>query len=65
MPIRLALAGDTMLGRGVAERLREGMAPGSLFAPEVVAIARDADRGDPGRRPVGGLGTFVRVARQL
>jgi poly-gamma-glutamate synthesis protein (capsule biosynthesis protein) len=40
--VRLALAGDTMLGRLVAERLRaEG--PASLFAPEVVDITREAD----------------------
>lgn len=38
----LALAGDTMLGRGVAERLRTEP-PESLFAPEVVAFARRAD----------------------
>jgi poly-gamma-glutamate capsule biosynthesis protein CapA/YwtB (metallophosphatase superfamily) len=40
--VRLALAGDTMLGRGVAERLAS-RGPGSLFAPEVVAAARAAD----------------------
>ncbi|HWC32624.1 MAG TPA: CapA family protein, partial [Actinomycetota bacterium] len=40
--MRLALAGDTMLGRGVAERLSEA-SPESLFAPEVVDAARDAD----------------------
>ncbi len=40
--VRLALAGDTMLGRKVAERLREA-GPESLFAPEVVEAARDAD----------------------
>jgi poly-gamma-glutamate synthesis protein (capsule biosynthesis protein) len=41
--ITLALAGDTMLGRGVAARLRED--PGAeLFAPEVLAIAAEADR---------------------
>jgi poly-gamma-glutamate capsule biosynthesis protein CapA/YwtB (metallophosphatase superfamily) len=40
--VRLALAGDTMLGRGVAERiLTEG--PNSLFAPELVAAVREAD----------------------
>jgi hypothetical protein len=33
--LKLALAGDTMLGRGVAERLRFER-PSSLFAPEVV-----------------------------
>ena len=41
--ITLALAGDTMLGRGVAERLREDPRA-ELLAPEVVAIARAADR---------------------
>jgi poly-gamma-glutamate capsule biosynthesis protein CapA/YwtB (metallophosphatase superfamily) len=40
--VRLALAGDTMLGRGVAERIREE-SPESLFAPAVVEAARDAD----------------------
>jgi poly-gamma-glutamate capsule biosynthesis protein CapA/YwtB (metallophosphatase superfamily) len=40
--VRLALAGDTMLGRGVAERLAT-LPPTSLVAPEVVALLRDAD----------------------
>jgi poly-gamma-glutamate synthesis protein (capsule biosynthesis protein) len=40
--MRLALAGDTMLGRGVAEALRE-RPPESLFAPELVEITRSAD----------------------
>jgi poly-gamma-glutamate capsule biosynthesis protein CapA/YwtB (metallophosphatase superfamily) len=40
--VRLALAGDTMLGRGVAEWLRDAP-PESLFAPEVVEAARAAD----------------------
>jgi poly-gamma-glutamate capsule biosynthesis protein CapA/YwtB (metallophosphatase superfamily) len=40
--MRLALAGDTMLGRGVADRLREAP-PQSLFAPEVVEAVRTAD----------------------
>jgi poly-gamma-glutamate capsule biosynthesis protein CapA/YwtB (metallophosphatase superfamily) len=40
--MKLALAGDTMLGRGVAERLAEA-APASLFAPAVVEAAREAD----------------------
>ncbi len=40
--VRLALAGDTMLGRGVAERLRTEP-PEALIAPEVVEIARSAD----------------------
>jgi poly-gamma-glutamate synthesis protein (capsule biosynthesis protein) len=40
--VRLALGGDTMLGRGVAERIAaEG--PNSLFAPELVAAVREAD----------------------
>jgi poly-gamma-glutamate synthesis protein (capsule biosynthesis protein) len=40
--VKLALAGDTMLGRGVGERiLTEG--PDSLFAPELVAAVREAD----------------------
>lgn len=42
MTITLALAGDTMLGRGVAEVLTT-RGPGSLFAPEVAEAAREAD----------------------
>ena len=40
--MKLALAGDTMLGRGVAERLAV-VPPTALFAEEVVAAAREAD----------------------
>jgi poly-gamma-glutamate capsule biosynthesis protein CapA/YwtB (metallophosphatase superfamily) len=40
--VRLALAGDTMLGRGVAEAL-SSQPPSALFAPEVVQEARAAD----------------------
>jgi poly-gamma-glutamate capsule biosynthesis protein CapA/YwtB (metallophosphatase superfamily) len=40
--VKLALAGDTMLGRCVAARLGEAP-PQSLFAPELVAAAREAD----------------------
>jgi hypothetical protein len=40
--VRLALAGDTMLGRGVAE-LIETEGPNSLFAPELVAAVHEAD----------------------
>jgi poly-gamma-glutamate capsule biosynthesis protein CapA/YwtB (metallophosphatase superfamily) len=40
--LTLALAGDTMLGRGVARRLLTA-GPGSLFAPELVEIAHEAD----------------------
>jgi poly-gamma-glutamate capsule biosynthesis protein CapA/YwtB (metallophosphatase superfamily) len=40
--MKLALAGDTMLGRGVAERLADAP-PQSLFAPELVDAAREAD----------------------
>jgi poly-gamma-glutamate capsule biosynthesis protein CapA/YwtB (metallophosphatase superfamily) len=40
--VRLALAGDTMLGRGVAQRLGEAR-PESLFATEVVEAMRGAD----------------------
>ena len=42
MRVRLALAGDTMLGRLVAERIGTD-GPASLFAPEVVATTSDAD----------------------
>src|SRR5207237_6466145 len=42
MSVTVALAGDTMLGRGVAQHLRDHP-PGSLFAPEVVEVARSAD----------------------
>jgi poly-gamma-glutamate capsule biosynthesis protein CapA/YwtB (metallophosphatase superfamily) len=42
MPVTLALAGDTMLGRSVADRLmRDPGAP--LLAPEVVELAAQAD----------------------
>jgi len=40
--VKLALAGDTMLGRGVAERLAN-VPPKSLFAPEVVAAVGEGD----------------------
>jgi poly-gamma-glutamate synthesis protein (capsule biosynthesis protein) len=40
--LRVALAGDTMLGRGVARRLAR-VRPRELVAPEVVAVAREAD----------------------
>jgi poly-gamma-glutamate capsule biosynthesis protein CapA/YwtB (metallophosphatase superfamily) len=40
--VKVALAGDTMLGRGVADRLAE-VPPDSLVAPEVVAFAARAD----------------------
>jgi poly-gamma-glutamate synthesis protein (capsule biosynthesis protein) len=40
--VKLALAGDTMLGRGVAERLQTVGAEG-LFAPELVELVRSAD----------------------
>ncbi|MDP8956028.1 MAG: CapA family protein [Actinomycetota bacterium] len=62
MQITVALAGDTMLGRGVAERLHSDP-PESLVAPEVVAAIKEADlfllnleccisdRGQPWPRP--------------
>jgi poly-gamma-glutamate capsule biosynthesis protein CapA/YwtB (metallophosphatase superfamily) len=40
--MRLALAGDTMLGRGVADELRR-RPPESLVDPDVVALVRSAD----------------------
>ncbi len=40
--MKLALAGDTMLGRGVAQALASAP-PESLVAPEVAAAAREAD----------------------
>ncbi|HEX5955352.1 MAG TPA: CapA family protein, partial [Solirubrobacterales bacterium] len=40
--MRLALAGDTMLGRGVAERL-DRAPPQALFSAEVVEAAAGAD----------------------
>jgi poly-gamma-glutamate synthesis protein (capsule biosynthesis protein) len=40
--MRLALAGDTMLGRGVARRLREEPSE-SIFAPEIVEAVSEAD----------------------
>ncbi|HWP30161.1 MAG TPA: CapA family protein [Fimbriimonadales bacterium] len=42
MRLRIVLAGDTMLGRGVAETLRV-QKPESLVSPEVVSFARDSD----------------------
>ena len=39
--MKLALAGDTMLGRKVAERLVVDP-PGVLFSKEVVAVAHEA-----------------------
>ena len=42
MTLRLALAGDTMLGRGVADRLRDNPRA-TLIAPEVAEIAQSAD----------------------
>jgi poly-gamma-glutamate capsule biosynthesis protein CapA/YwtB (metallophosphatase superfamily) len=43
MPITLALAGDTVLGRRVADRLAGGAPPHSLVHPAVVEAAREAD----------------------
>jgi poly-gamma-glutamate capsule biosynthesis protein CapA/YwtB (metallophosphatase superfamily) len=40
--VRLALAGDTMLGRGVAERLTRAP-PSALFAAELVEVVHEAD----------------------
>ncbi len=40
--VRVALAGDTMLGRGVAEQLRANPSA-SLVSPELVEVTRDAD----------------------
>ncbi|HHC07617.1 MAG TPA: CapA family protein, partial [Actinobacteria bacterium] len=40
--MRLALAGDTMLGRKVGERI-DRVGPHRLFAPEIVEITNDAD----------------------
>jgi poly-gamma-glutamate capsule biosynthesis protein CapA/YwtB (metallophosphatase superfamily) len=40
--VKLALAGDTMLGRGVGDALAT-RPPAALVAPEVVAVAREAD----------------------
>jgi poly-gamma-glutamate capsule biosynthesis protein CapA/YwtB (metallophosphatase superfamily) len=40
--VKLALAGDTMLGRGVARAIEE-RGPAALFAPEVAAAAAEAD----------------------
>lgn len=42
MTVKLALAGDTMLGRKVAERLTQ-VAPTTLFSDEVVAATHEAD----------------------
>ena len=62
MPITVALAGDTMLGRGIAERL-QSEPPESLMAPEIADAVKEAevfvlnleccisDRGRPWPRP--------------
>ena len=42
MELKLALAGDTMLGRGVAEQL-SATPHAPLFAPDVLAVAAEAD----------------------
>ncbi|HYT81279.1 MAG TPA: CapA family protein, partial [Actinomycetota bacterium] len=42
MSTTLGLAGDTMLGRGVAERLASAP-PESLFAPGILDIVHEAD----------------------
>lgn len=42
MELRLALAGDTMLGRGVAAELRT-VAPSALFGPALIDAAAEAD----------------------
>ncbi|MFJ9442283.1 CapA family protein [Kitasatospora sp. NPDC101235] len=43
MTLTVALAGDTMLGRGVAEELRRSPTPGTLFSPEVRKALAAAD----------------------
>ena len=40
--IRIGLAGDTMLGRGVAQRLAE-WGPDRVFSADLVDVAREAD----------------------
>jgi poly-gamma-glutamate capsule biosynthesis protein CapA/YwtB (metallophosphatase superfamily) len=42
MAVTIGLLGDTMLGRGVAQRLRREP-PEALFAPEVVELAHEPD----------------------
>jgi poly-gamma-glutamate synthesis protein (capsule biosynthesis protein) len=42
MTVRVALAGDTMLGRGVAAEL-EHVEPGSLVSPRLASLTRAAD----------------------
>jgi poly-gamma-glutamate synthesis protein (capsule biosynthesis protein) len=41
--VRIALAGDTMLGRGVGRELEGGRPPQSLVAPELAELTRGAD----------------------
>ncbi|MGK5632452.1 CapA family protein [Streptomyces sp. URMC 123] len=43
MAVTVALAGDTMLGRGVAERLALAPAPGTLFDEEIRAVLAGSD----------------------
>ena len=70
MTVTVALAGDTMLGRGVAQALAR-TPPEALVAPEIVAAMSQADlvvlnlecciseRG----RPLGGAGQAVLLPR--
>ena len=50
--IKLALAGDTMLGRGVADRLAAS-SPEALFSPEIVEIATNQFDHYPARARLG------------
>ncbi|MFJ9845965.1 CapA family protein [Kitasatospora sp. NPDC101155] len=43
MALTVALAGDTMLGRGVADQLRRSRTPQTLFAAEVRQALAEAD----------------------
>jgi poly-gamma-glutamate synthesis protein (capsule biosynthesis protein) len=41
--LTLAVAGDTMLGRSVADRVRTGLRPEQFVAPELAELLRSAD----------------------
>ncbi|GII28900.1 hypothetical protein Pmi06nite_23420 [Planotetraspora mira] len=43
MPATLALAGDTMLGRGVAERVAQSVDPAHFFSADLLEVLGEAD----------------------
>ncbi|GAA4559170.1 CapA family protein [Planotetraspora kaengkrachanensis] len=43
MPVTIALAGDTMLGRGVAERVAQSVDPARFFSADLLEVLGEAD----------------------